>query len=402
VSGARSPSSLRLVDMASVYALVLAAGRGERFGGELPKQYFGLVGGMVLHHAAAAFARHPRITGTLVAIRPQDRALYNQAIAGLRVLPPIAGGASRQDSVRLGLEALAEHHPDRVLIHDGARPFPDSSLIDRIVEALDRAPAAIPCLPLSDTIKRVESGTIRSTVDRSQLWRAQTPQGFHFEPILVAHRAAAGRDLTDDSAVAETVGLEPLVVEGSQSNIKITTQDDLIAAERLLAPRPAELRVGQGFDVHAFGPGDKVVICGIEIPHAASLVGHSDADVGLHALTDALLGAIAAGDIGLHFPPSDLQWRGAASERFLRHAAGLVAARGGIVVHVDVTIIGEQPRIAPHRAAMRERVAAILGLEIDRVSIKATTTERLGFLGRSEGIASQAVATVRLPSGGRI
>jgi 2-C-methyl-D-erythritol 4-phosphate cytidylyltransferase/2-C-methyl-D-erythritol 2,4-cyclodiphosphate synthase len=229
------------------------------------------------------------------------------------------------------------------------------------------------------------------------LWRAQTPQGFHFRAIIAAHLAASGRILTDDSAVAEAAGMTPLVVPGSEDNLKVTTAQDLAAAERLLAARLGDIRVGQGFDVHGFGPGDRIVICGVEIPHGAGLVGHSDADVGLHALTDALLGAIGAGDIGMHFPPSDPQWRGAASDQFLRHAAALVRDQGGSIAGVDVTVICERPKIAPHRARMVERVAAILAIAPARVSVKATTTERLGFTGRGEGIAAQAVATVRLP-----
>lgn len=383
--------------MAGVYAVVVAAGRGIRFGGELPKQYLGLGGMAVLHHAAAAFARHPRIAGVQAVIRPEDRARYDEAVSGLGLLPPIAGGAERQDSVRLGLEALIPRAPDRVLIHDGARPFPGRDLIDRVIDALDEAPAAIPALPLGDTIKRVEGGHIRATVDRAQLWRAQTPQGFRFEAILAAHRAAQGRTLTDDAAVAEAAGIAPLVVAGNEENIKVTTVQDLAAAERLLAARLGDIRVGQGFDVHPFGPGGGVVICGVAIPHTAALVGHSDADVGLHAITDAVLGAIGAGDIGQHFPPGDARWKGAGSDRFLAHAASLVAAKGGVVAAVDVTIVCERPRIAPHRAAMTERVAAILGIATDRVSVKATTTEKLGFTGRGEGIAAQAVATIRLP-----
>jgi 2-C-methyl-D-erythritol 4-phosphate cytidylyltransferase / 2-C-methyl-D-erythritol 2,4-cyclodiphosphate synthase len=383
--------------MASVYALVVAAGRGDRFGSGVPKQYRSLAGGTVLRRAVAAFASHRQVAEVLVTIRPEDRPLFERAVAGLRLLPPVAGGASRQESVRLGLEALAGHHPDRVLIHDGARPFPDAGLIGRVIAALDRAPAAIPCLLLRDTIKRAEGGSILGTVERSGLWRAQTPQGFHFEPIRAAHRAAAGRELTDDSAVAEAAGLQPLLVEGSEDNLKITTRDDLAAAERMLLVRHGEVRVGHGFDVHALGPGEKVTLCGVEIPHSASLVGHSDADVGLHALTDAVLGAIGAGDIGLHFPPSEPRWRAAASERFLRYAADLVEARGGAIAHVDVTIICERPRIGPHRAAMIERIAGILGVGPGRVSVKATTTDRLGFAGRGEGIAAQAVATLRLP-----
>ena len=383
--------------MASVYALVVAAGRGSRFGGALPKQYLALDGASLLRHAVAAFAEHPRVTDVLVAIRPEDRELFECAVAGLGVMAPVAGGPTRQDSVRLGLEALVPCRPERVLIHDGARPFPDSGLIDRVIGGLDEASAAIPCLPLRDTIKRAEDGVIRETVDRSALWRAQTPQGFHFEAILAAHRAAAGRELTDDSAVAEAAGLAPLMVAGSEHNLKVTTTEDLAAAERLIAARRGDVRVGQGFDAHAFTAGDQVRICGIEIPHDASLAGHSDADVGLHALTDAVLGAIGAGDIGMHFPPSDPHWRGAASDRFLRHAADLVRARGGAVSAVDVTIVCERPKIGPHRAAMIERVAAILGIAAARVSVKATTTDKLGFTGRAEGIAAQAVATVRLP-----
>ncbi len=383
--------------MTATYALIVAAGRGTRFGGALPKQYLALGGGSVLRHAVAAFARHKRISGVQVVIRAEDRGIFDEALAGLAVMPPVPGGAERQDSVRLGLEALAPHDPARVLIHDGARPFPDAALIDRILDALDSAPAAIPALPLGDTIKRVEEGHIRETVDRAQLWRAQTPQGFHFPAILAAHRAASGHVLTDDSAVAEAAGMTPLVVPGSEENLKVTTAEDLAAAERLFAARTGDVRVGQGFDVHPFGPGDHVMICGIAIPHGASLVGHSDADVGLHALTDALLGAIGAGDIGVHFPPGDPQWRGAGSDRFLAHAAALVRDKGGDIAAVDVTVICERPKIAPYRAPMIERVAAILGIPPARVSVKATTTERLGFTGRGEGIAAQAVATVRLP-----
>jgi 2-C-methyl-D-erythritol 4-phosphate cytidylyltransferase/2-C-methyl-D-erythritol 2,4-cyclodiphosphate synthase len=383
--------------MASVYALVVAAGRGSRFGGALPKQYLTLDGVSLLRHAVAAFAEHPRVADVLVAIRPEDRELFNCAVAGLGVMAPVAGGPTRQDSVRLGLEALAPNCPERVLIHDGARPFPDSMLIDRVIEGLDRASAVIPCLPICDTIKRAEDGVIRATIDRSELWRAQTPQGFHFEAILAAHRAAAGRELTDDSAVAEAAGLAPVLVAGSEDNLKVTTAEDLATAERLIAARQGDVRVGQGFDTHAFAAGDYVRICGVEISHDASLAGHSDADVGLHALTDAVLGAIGAGDIGMHFPPSDPRWRGAASDQFLRHAAALVRARGGAIAAVDVTIICERPKIGPHRAAMIERVAAILGIAGARVSVKATTTDKLGFTGRGEGIAAQAVATVRLP-----
>jgi 2-C-methyl-D-erythritol 4-phosphate cytidylyltransferase / 2-C-methyl-D-erythritol 2,4-cyclodiphosphate synthase len=384
--------------MSGNYAVIVAAGRGTRFGGTMPKQYLPLGGGTVLRHAVAAFATHPRIAGVQVVIRDEDRSLFEEAMAGLPVLYAVPGGAERQDSVRLGLEALAAHDPARVLIHDGARPFPDAALIDRILDALAAAPAAVPALPLGDTIKRVADGVVRETVDRSHLWRAQTPQGFHFGPILAAHRAAAGRVLTDDAAVAEAAGLAPVIVPGSEDNLKVTTAQDLAAAERLLASRLGDVRVGQGFDVHPFGPGDHVMVCGVAIPHEVAPVGHSDADVGLHALTDAVLGAIGAGDIGLHFRPTDERWRGASSDRFLAYAGALVGERGGIIAAVDVTIICERPRIAPHRDRMIERVAEILAIAPSRVSVKATTTEGLGFTGRREGIAAQAVATVRLPS----
>jgi len=383
--------------MSLVYALVVAAGQGSRFGGPMPKQYLPLGSSNILRHAVVAFAAHPRVAGVLVAIRREDQPLYDDAVAGLAILPSVPGGAARQDSVRIGLEALAAYKPGRVLIHDGARPFPNRELIDRIIDGLDEAAAAVPCLPLRDTVKRAEGRAIRETVDRSGLWRAQTPQGFHFEAILAAHQAAAGHELTDDAAVAEAAGLMSLIVDGDENNLKITTSEDLAGAERLLAARQVDVRVGQGFDVHPFAPGDHLWICGVRVAHGMSLAGHSDADVGLHALTDAVLGAISAGDIGMHFPPSDPRWRGAASDRFLSHAAGLVRARGGVVAAVDVTVICERPKIAPYREAMVERIAAILGIAAERVSVKATTTEKLGFTGRAEGIAAQAVATVRLP-----
>jgi 2-C-methyl-D-erythritol 4-phosphate cytidylyltransferase / 2-C-methyl-D-erythritol 2,4-cyclodiphosphate synthase len=387
--------------MSSICALVLAAGRGTRFGGALPKQYLALGRSSVLRHAVTAFVEHPRVDRVLVTIRSEDRTVYDAAVAGLDLLPPVAGGAERQDSVRLGLEALAPLAPSHVLIHDGARPFPDAAMIDGVIDALDYAPAAIPGLPLGDTIKRVAEGIVQETVDRTGLWRVQTPQGFHFDAILDAHRKAAGQALTDDSAVAEASGLSPVIVAGSEENLKVTTAADLTAAERLIAARSSQflgdVRVGQGFDVHPFGPGDGLMVCGVWLPHSAGVVGHSDADVGLHALTDAVLGTIGAGDIGMHFPPSDPQWKGASSDRFLAHAVGLVRARGGTVAMLDVTIICERPRIGPHRAAMVERIAAIAGIAPDRVSVKATTTEKLGFTGRGEGIAAQAVATVRLP-----
>ena len=382
--------------MAGCIALVVAGGRGQRMGGERPKQYRLLGGQPLLRHSVAALRRHSSIDAMRVVIHPDHGALYEEAVRGLELLAPCLGGAERQDSARLGLESLAALSPARVLIHDAARPFVDAATIDRVVAALDEAPGAIAALPVTDTLKRGEQGRIRATVERAGLWRAQTPQGFRFAEILAAHRAAAGAALTDDAAVAERAGLAVALVPGRLDNLKVTTEEDLRRAERLLATA-FEARVGIGFDVHQFGPGDRVMLCGLAIPHERALVGHSDADVGLHALTDALLGTIGAGDIGSHFPPSEPRWKGAASETFLRHAAELVAARGGAIANVDVTIICERPKVGPHRAAMAQQVANILGLAAERVSVKATTTDRLGFTGRSEGIAAQAVATVRLP-----
>jgi len=378
-------------------ALIVAAGRGHRFGGPMPKQYRTLGGRPLLRYCLAAFARHPDIAAVRAVIHPDDRGLYGAAAAGLpKMLEPVPGGAERQDSVRLGLESLEHRAPDTVLIHDAARPFLSQAIIGATVAQLADTQGALVAVPVVDTLKRGADGRVLGTVDRTGLWRAQTPQGFRYGAILDAHRAAAGRALTDDAAVAEAAGLSVGLVPGSEDNFKVTTEDDLARAERLLAAA-TETRTGMGFDVHAFGPGDHVWLCGVKVPHEAGLVGHSDADVGLHAITDAILGAVGAGDIGVHFPPSDPEWRAAASDAFLRHAAGMVEARGGSVVHVDLTLICEAPRLRPHHAAMVARVAEILGLAEERVSIKATTTERLGFTGRGEGIAGQAVATVRLP-----
>ncbi len=381
----------------SCIALVVAAGRGSRLGGARPKQYLDLGGKTLLRHALDSLTRHGGISSVRVVFDPGDAALYEQATLGLDLLPPVAGGAKRQDSVRLGLESLAALNPARVLVHDGARPFLDAGLVDRVLAALDRTPAAIPALPVLDTVKRGNGGTVAETIDRANLWRAQTPQGFRYKEILAAHRAVIGEDLPDDAAVAERAGLPVRLVEGSEDNIKVTTAEDLTRAARSLAGRVGEVRTGQGFDVHAFGPGDHVWLCGVKVPFDKALVGHSDADAGLHALTDAILGALGAGDIGVHFPPSDPQWRGAPSHKFLRHAADLVKQAGGAISHVDVTLICERPKIGPHRAAMVKRVAEILELDERRVSVKATTTEQLGFTGRGEGIAAQAVATLRLP-----
>lgn len=382
--------------MARCVALVVAAGRGRRFGGDLPKQYIDLAGRPVLRHSLATFAAHPLIDAVRVVIHPDDRPLYDDAAAGLGLLEPVTGGAQRQDSVRLGLLSLADLQPDVVLIHDGARPFVDAGVISRVVAALDHHPGAVPALPVSDTLKRGADGVVAGTVDRSSLWRAQTPQGFRYEAILAAHDAVAGQELTDDAAVAEQAGLAVALVAGSEDNVKVTTAADI---ERALGQFPGggALRVGSGYDVHRFSPGTGVWLCGVWVPHDSGLEGHSDADVAMHALTDAILGAIAAGDIGRHFPPSDARWKGASSDVFLRHAAGLVRGLGGDIVNVDVTIICERPKVGAYRGAMTTRLAEILGINEGRIGVKATTTEGLGFTGRREGIAAQAVAMVRLP-----
>lgn len=383
--------------MSSCIALVVAAGRGTRFGGARPKQYLPLAGRPLLRYAVEALSNHPAIDRVRVVFHPDDSDLYEEAVHGFELLPPVAGGAARQDSARIGLESLTDVAPEQVLIHDAARPFLDKALIDRVLAALDEAPGAVPALPLADTIKRGAAGKIVATVDRAHLYRAQTPQGFHFRAILAAHRAAAGEELPDDAAVAERAGLAVRLVAGSENNLKVTRLEDFAHAEHVMSTRDADFRTGQGFDVHVFGPGDHIWLCGVKVPHERGLIGHSDADVGLHALTDAILGALGAGDIGIHFPPSDPKWRNAPSHLFLHHAADLVKQAQGRIVHLDVTIVCERPRIGPHRAAMIARIAEVLALEPDRVSVKATTTEGLGFMGRGEGMAAQAVATLRLP-----
>jgi 2-C-methyl-D-erythritol 4-phosphate cytidylyltransferase/2-C-methyl-D-erythritol 2,4-cyclodiphosphate synthase len=385
-------------------ALIVAAGQGRRAGAAIPKQYAAIDGQTVLTRTLGVFLGHPAVDLVLVVIAEGDRALYAQAMVGghPKVVPPAIGGDTRQRSVLNGLRALKVLAPARVLIHDAARPFVTGAIIDRVLAALDRAPGAIAAVPLADTLKRADAeGRIEATLGRERLWRAQTPQGFRFEAILAAHEAAlaAGRtDLTDDAAVAEWAGLAVALVEGSEANLKLTTAKDLDMAERTVSAGAVagEVRTGQGFDVHRFAAGDHVWLCGVRIAHTCALEGHSDADVALHALTDALLGTIGDGDIGQHFPNSDPRWRGAASHLFLTDAARRVRARGGTISNVDITLLCEAPKIAPHREAMRARVAAILGIEVARVAVKATTTEGLGFTGRREGIAALATATVVL------
>ena len=401
--------------MATTAALIVAAGHGHRVGGPLPKQYRQLAGRTVLGHSVRRFAAHPRIDRVRVVINPADRALYDDAVQGSAdagtLLEPVAGGETRQESVRNGLESLAEAPPALVLIHDGARPLVRDAVIDGALEALAGHDGALPALAVSDSLKRAAPGSVMvaGAVAREGLWRAQTPQGFRYPEILDAHRAAAGAALTDDAAVAEQAGLSIALTAGDEDNLKITTEQDFSRAERIMAAHGArdadvaaalETRVGMGFDVHRFGPGDHLMLGGVAVPHDHGVVSHSDGDVVLHAIVDAVLGALAAGDIGTHFPPSDETWRGAASALFVAHALELLRQRGGRLGHVDVTLICQRPRIGPHRTAIVARLAALLDLAPARISLKATTTERLGFTGRGEGIAAQAVATVRLPAGG--
>jgi 2-C-methyl-D-erythritol 4-phosphate cytidylyltransferase/2-C-methyl-D-erythritol 2,4-cyclodiphosphate synthase len=392
----------------SVAALIVAAGRGTRAadGPGRPKQYRPIGGVPVLARSIDAFATHQRISEILVVIDPDHARFYEDATRSFaeRLRPPVPGGARRQDSVRAGLEALAQDAPAAVLIHDAARPFVDRALIDRVIGGLGAHDAALPCVPVTDTLKWVAGGKVIGTAERDQLYRAQTPQGFKFEAILAAHRQAArepAREFTDDAAVAEWFGLDVALVEGAEDNLKLTTAEDLERAEAMLtgggSRAAGTIRVATGYDVHGFAPGDAVTLCGVSIPHTKRLTGHSDADVALHALTDALLGTIADGDIGVHFPPSDARWRGAASAVFLKDAAARIEQRGGTIEHADITLICEGPRIGPYRDAMRGKVAELLGLDVSRVSVKATTNEGLGFIGRGEGIAAMATATVRLP-----
>ena len=378
-------------------ALIVAAGRGTRLGGDLPKQYLDLAGRPVLGHTIAAFADHPHVDSVRAVIHPNDMDLYRASAQGLEVLEPVFGGASRQGSVLRGLESLTEFTPKNVLIHDGARPLVGPGIIERTISALDAAPGAIAAVPVLDTLKRQEQGSakIAETLDRSGLWRAQTPQGFRFDDILAAHRAAKGLGLTDDAAVAERAGLTVALVEDREDNLKITTSDDLARAAHTMTGS-GHMAVGSGFDVHKFGPGDHIRMCGVDIPHTHGLIGHSDADAGLHALTDALLATVSGGDIGVHFPLSDARWAGADSATFVQFALEQIQALGGRTSHIDLTIICEAPKIGPHRPAMIARLGELLGLREDRINVKATTTEGLGFTGRREGIAAQATATVML------
>jgi 2-C-methyl-D-erythritol 4-phosphate cytidylyltransferase / 2-C-methyl-D-erythritol 2,4-cyclodiphosphate synthase len=388
----------------AVAVVVVAAGRGVRAGGELPKQYRTLSGVSVIRRSLLLFTEHPQVNVVQPVIHPDDAELCATAASGLQLLAPVFGGKTRQQSVRAGLEALAVHHPSIVLVHDAARPFASAKLVARAIAAVAPSGAAIPGLAVTDTVKSIHSdGKVAETLDRASLRTIQTPQAFGFEALLAAHRKAdaAGRDeFTDDAALAEWAGMAVSVFEGETGNIKLTSAEDFAQAEAMALTALGDIRTGTGYDVHAFGDGDHVMLGGVHIPFGRGLSGHSDADVALHALVDAILGALAEGDIGTHFPPSDPQWRGASSDRFLKFAVERVRARGGRIAHLDVTVVCEAPRVGPHRDAMRARIAEIADVSPERVAIKATTSEKLGFTGRGEGMVAFATATVRLPWSG--
>ena len=391
--------------MARIAVIIVAAGRGHRFGGEMPKQYLEVHQQPLVRHAVQAFLDHPAIDLILPVIHPDDADILENDLGGLDYLEPVAGGAARQDSVRNGLEGLASSAPDYVLVHDAARPMVAPALIDRVIEALQDTSGVIPGIAVVDTLKRADDdGIITDTVSRDGLWRAQTPQGFKYADLLAAHRSAIGQELTDDAAVMEASGYRVAVVLGDENNIKVTTPDDLMRMEEIMSDDSAQaklvrspsFRIGSGYDVHKLGPGDHVTLCGVEITSERALIGHSDADVALHSVTDAVFGAIADGDIGSHFPPTDSQWRGASSDQFLAYACERMRERGFELSNIDLTIICEKPKIGPHRDAMRARLAEIAQIDVSCVSVKATTTERLGFTGRGEGIAAEAVIIIEI------
>lgn len=382
-----------------IAVIIVAAGRGERAGPGGPKQYRKIRGKPLLRHSLERFVAHPEIGQVLTVIAASDEERFAECAGGLAgTTTPVVGGETRQQSVHLGLKALASTLPEIVLIHDAARPFVSTKLIDSVIMAVRERGAAIPALPVTDTLKHSRDGrTITATPDRTEFHAAQTPQGFRFADILEAHDKAAanGRAFTDDAAIMEWLDKPVALVAGEPENHKVTLPQDFIA----LDVQSRETRVGTGYDIHRFGPGDSVTLCGIQMPHDASLIGHSDADAGLHVLTDAILGALAEGDIGTHFPPSDPKWRGEPSDTFLKFAIGRLAARGGRILHLDLTMMCEAPKIVPHATAMRASVATICGIAESRVSVKATTSEKMGFVGRGEGLVAMATATIELPGG---
>jgi 2-C-methyl-D-erythritol 4-phosphate cytidylyltransferase/2-C-methyl-D-erythritol 2,4-cyclodiphosphate synthase len=387
--------SMKVVSEKIVSAVIVAAGIGVRAGGELPKQWQRVSGKTVAEWTISCFLNHPEVNEIIVVINPDDP----NAVATLERFPnliTVDGADTRSGSVRAGLEACHDE-TDFVLIHDIARPCLSAELISELIASLSVNLAAAPGLAVTDALWRGHDGTVVGTEDRSGLFRAQTPQAFDFKTIVDAHKQF-GEGAADDVEVVRKAGIDVAIVSGDEANIKITTPTDFARAAAILAERtrkiPVDIRVGNGFDVHRFGDGDQVVLCGINVPHNRGLQGHSDADVGLHTITDAIYGALAEGDIGTHFPPSDPQWRGAESYIFLEHARDLVISKGFVLTHVDCTLICETPKIGPHALTMRRKVSEILNIDLDRVSVKATTSERLGFTGRQEGIACMATATV--------
>ncbi len=388
----------------SVAVVIVAGGSGFRAGGELPKQYQLIGGRPVLWWTLKAFADHPEVSYVQTVIGAGHEKLFADATVGLKIASPVAGGASRQDSCRLGIAACAKSNAQKILIHDAARPFVSADLISQIIKELERSDGVVPGLPVADTMKFAPGGMVVNTVDRQSLWAVQTPQGFQHDAILNAHHQAHAQKLvglTDDAAVAEKFGIKVRIVYGREENRKLTTAEDIIVANRTLINKlnldRLDIRMGQGIDFHAFEKGSGVILCGVKIPYTKKLKGHSDADAAMHALTDAILGAIGEGDIGTFFPPSDPQWKNAASSIFLKKAVELLNARNGIIANVDITILAEAPRIVPHIAAMKAVLSPLLHISADRIAIKATTTEKLGAIGRSEGLAAFATATVRLP-----
>jgi 2-C-methyl-D-erythritol 4-phosphate cytidylyltransferase/2-C-methyl-D-erythritol 2,4-cyclodiphosphate synthase len=388
----------------TVAAVIVAGGSGLRAGGEKPKQYQLIGGRPVIWWTLKAFLDHPGVTRVLPVIGEGHEDLFAESVEGLSVDRPVIGGQTRQESCRIGVEAMERHAPAKVLIHDAARPFVSRELISHVIAWLERYPAVIPGMPVAETLKFAPGGIIARTVDRAGIWTAQTPQGFAFPNILDAHRKAQAdttANLTDDASVAEHAGMAISMIPGRHENRKLTTAEEIDIADREMMRRNLEhlpdIRVGQGIDIHPFESGDAVILCGVAIPYSSKLKGHSDADAAMHALTDAILGTIGEGDIGVHFPPSDPQWKGAPSRIFLARAVELLEAKGGRIANVDVTILAEAPKIAPHVAAMKAVLGPLLRLDPSRIAIKATTTEKLGAIGRKEGIMAFATATVRLP-----
>ncbi len=393
--------------MPKIVALITACGRGNRFnqGEGIPKQYLPLAGAPLLRHSILAFLNHPKISDVICVIHPDDLALYEEAAAGLDLLNPVFGGDTRQASIRIGLEALRDYNPSKVLIHDGVRPFVSKRIINGILEKLETHPAVIPAIAVEDTLKKYSDGKIEWTLERENLWRAQTPQGFLFEDILNSHVAFKDLNFTDDAALNEYAGIPVAIVPGSQNNFKITTEEDYERAKTVISTIISDVReenrIGSGFDVHGFrkredGENNLIRICGVDLEFDKKIDAHSDGDVGIHAAIDAILGAIGEGDIGDHFPPSEAKWKDFDSREMLKIINHLLKKKGGTILNLDITLICEKPKISKFKNQMKTALAEVLGISTTRVNVKATTTEKLGFLGREEGVAAQAVVSIAL------